>query len=148
MLPCVAYSQMIPPKAKTIVVKGVTFTEVLNALLDKGYGIEKKDTDLQTARTEAIKYPRYWNGAYKINVRVKDSTAYFTGIYKCPYDTQLFSGALAQNEKDKPWDVSDFIYHATNKKGETQAKHMIGYPFLLMNDFVKGLGKQLEYKTE
>jgi len=37
---------------------------------------------------------------------------------------------------------------AADKKGRPQAKSMDGYPFWLMNNFVKTLSKELEYKTE
>jgi hypothetical protein len=53
--------QSIPTKANTIVVKGVTFKEVCNALLDANYSIDKKDSELQAVRTEPKIFPKYWN---------------------------------------------------------------------------------------
>lgn len=140
---CCAVSAQIPPKAKTIIVKNVGYLEVLNLLLDKGYTIESKDSDLQTATTAPIKYPRYWNGAYKIQVRVKDSTARFTGVYMCPYDTQFASLLLKQSINEAKWDE---VYNRCDRKGRPQEKSMDGYPFHLMNDFVVSLGKEVAYE--
>lgn len=123
----------IPPKAKTIVVKGVSFNEVCNKLLDSGYSIDKKDTELQTVRTEERQYPKYWNAKYRINVRVKDSIAIFSGT---------FTGADGGLFKDEP------VYYHTNNKGKQYPKSLIGYPFLIINDLVKSFNKPIEYKTE
>ncbi len=67
---------------KTIIVKGVSFMEVCTNLLDKGYSIDKKDTELQTVKTEETQYPKFWNAKYRINVRVKDSVAYISGTFE------------------------------------------------------------------
>ena len=52
LLPFLVNAQNILPDANMIVVKNVGFNEVCNALLDSGYNIEKKDTELKTVRTE------------------------------------------------------------------------------------------------
>jgi|SRR5688572_33339120 len=124
--------QAIPSKANTILVKGVSFTEICTALLDAGYSIEKKDSELQTVRTEPKKYPKYWNATYVVNIRVKDSTAYISG---------KFTGASGGLFKDDP------IYNHTNKKGETHEKSMFGYPFLLLNEFAQSFKKEVSYQT-
>jgi hypothetical protein len=77
------YSQ-IPVKTNTIIVKGVMFMESCNALLDKGYFIEKKVNDLQIATTEYKEYAKHWNAEFKINIRVKDSALYITGLGTAP----------------------------------------------------------------
>lgn len=75
-----SYSQQ--KKDNTITVKGVGFMQVCNALLDAGYTVEKKDNELQTAKTG------FKDGTGKAKlcklrllVRVKDSTAIITGHY-------------------------------------------------------------------
>lgn len=75
-----SYSQQ--KKDNTITVKGVGFMQVCNALMDAGFTIEKKDNELQTAKTE------FKDGTGKAKlcklrllVRVKDSTAIITGHY-------------------------------------------------------------------
>lgn len=146
--PISVLAQEIPPKAKVIVIKNMGYQQVLDALLTKGYEIESRDAELKTVRTGAIVYPRYWNGAYKINVRVKDSVAYFSGIYLCPYETQLTSLLVGVKLNEAKWDNNHFIYNRTNKKGQPQVKSMEGYPFWLMNDFVKTLSTEIEYRTD
>jgi hypothetical protein len=126
-----ALGQAIPPKVNTIIVTGVTFSEVCNALLDARYAIDRKDSDLQTIRTEAKAYPKYWNATYIINVRVKDSTAYITGTATVA-DGQLF--------KDEP------IYNQTDRKGATQPKSMFGYAFLLLNEFAQSFKREVSYQ--
>jgi len=37
------------------------------------------------------------------------------------------------------------VYNHVNRKGETFPKSMTGYPFLLINDFAKNLGKEITY---
>lgn len=126
----ICYCQTIPPNANTIIVKNISFMQICNALLDAGYTIEKKDNELQTARTEPKAYPKYWNGKYRINVRVVDSVAFLSGTFT------LGGGELF---KDDP------IYHHTNKKGKPYPKSGIGYPFILLNDFAKSLKREIEY---
>ena len=69
-----------PKKANTIIVKGVQFKEVANALLDAGYEIAKSDSSLGTIKTEyklgtgELKYVKV-----SIFVRIKDSVATITG---------------------------------------------------------------------
>lgn len=104
LIPILSQAQ-IPSKAKTIIVKNVSFLDVCNSLLDNGYLIEKKDNDLQTVRTEAKQYPKYWNAAYVINVRVKDSVVFFSGTFSA---TTLFK--------------NEAIEYTTNKKGEPHTK--------------------------
>lgn len=123
----------IPANANTILVKGVTFKSVCMSLLDSGYVIDKKDADLETVSTKPKEYPKLWNAAYVINVRVKDSIAYFTGGYTAPWGVRdpLF--------KDEP------IINHCNKKGKPYTKSLARYPFMLMNSFVTCFSKPIEY---
>lgn len=125
------YSQTILRDANTILVKNVSFIEVCNALLDSGYSIEKKDADLQTVRTEVKNYPKYWNATYIINIRVKDSTAYISGIFSAPPTGGLF--------KDEP------ITNVTNKKGIAYPKSLAGSAFNWLNQFALGFKKEINY---
>lgn len=128
VIPALAFAQ-IPKHAKIILVKDVSFLEVCSALLDNGYTIQTKDNDLQTARTEEKQYPKYWNARYTINVRVKDSVAYFSGTFSA---VNLF--------KNEP------IEYLTNKKGEPHSKSLVTYPFLLLNDVALSLQKDVSYQ--
>lgn len=131
LLPSITNGQNIPADANTIVVKNVTFTEICNALLDSGYVIDKKDSELQTVRTEARQYPKYWNATYKVNVRVKDSAAYISATFTAPPEGGLFKDEIVTNQ--------------TNKKGATFKKGMWGYIFLLINDFALSFKKEVSY---
>lgn len=141
-------AQEPPPKAKTIIVKGINYSQILEILLDKKIEIEKRDAELQTVRTGPIVYPRYYNGAYKMDIRVKDSTAYFSGLWVAPYETQFASLLVGSHINDPKWDNSQFIYNRCDRKGRPLKKSIDGYPFWLMVDFVKSLGKEVEYKTD
>jgi hypothetical protein len=123
---------VIPNKSKTIIVKGVSFLDVCNRLLDSGYSISKKDNELQTAITEMRQYPKHWNAQYSINIRVVDSIAFISGTFTAPPTNPMF--------KNEP------IEHQTDKKGNAKSKHIMGYPFLIMNQFARSFGKEISYK--
>lgn len=114
-----------------IKVKGVDFIQVANALLDSGYYIEKKDSELLTIKTEAKQYPQFWNAMYTINIRIKDSTAYISGTFTAPPDGSLF--------KDET------ITCLKNKKGILQTKSLSGYAFSLLDTFAKSLKGEISY---
>lgn len=106
----------------TIVVKGVGFMQVCNALLDDGYTIKKKDNDLYTAETD------FKNGTGKAElfkcrllVRVKDSTAYIQGYH---YNV-LFNN----------------LEYTNNTKGSK-------LPFEDMRRFAMSLGSPVEYMKQ
>lgn len=140
LVPVIAIGQ-IPRNAKTIVVKNVSFADVCGQLLDKGYSIEKKDDQLQTLRTENRKYPKLWNAAYKIDIRVKDSTAYISGTYTAPYEDPL---TIAAAKREPLWN-NEPIYHRTSSKGKPQSKSLQGYAFGLLNEFALSFNKPVEY---
>lgn len=131
LLPFIVKAQSIPKDANVIVVKKVGFLEVCNALLDSGYTISKKDNELQTVSTESKNYPKLWNATYKINIRVKDSTAYISGTVTAPPGGGLY--------------VNEPLFNHTNRKGVTFPKSMFGYPFLLLNDFAQSFKKEISY---
>ncbi|MFZ1785378.1 MAG: hypothetical protein WAU23_09235 [Ferruginibacter sp.] len=128
--PFLSFAQSIPKDVNVIIVKDVGFLEVCNALLDSGYTISKKDNELQTVSTESKAYPKLWNATYKINIRVKDSTAYISGT---------FTAAGGEIWKDDP------IKNQTNRKGKTYPKSINGYPFLILNNFAQSFKKEITY---
>lgn len=123
---CRAVAQEIPAQSNTILVKGVSFDQACNALLDKGYLIDKKDNDLQTAKTEAKNYQKIWRVAYVINLRAKDSVIYISGTLTSPPET----GAMYKD---------DVITYYKNKK------NVMGYGFSILQDFALSFGKPVEY---
>jgi len=80
-----AYSQDIPKKANTILIKGVSFKDVETVLLDKGYSFEKVDSNLQTLKTDNKEGSGKTKGLkFHYYVRVKDSTASVRGEWFNP----------------------------------------------------------------
>lgn len=132
----------IPKDVNVIIVKGVSYEEVLNRLLDSGYKIDKKDSELKTVLTEHKPYPKYWNAAYRLFIRVKDSIAAIQGTFTGPWDDPF--ATTASTNKNYLWrDVP--IRNHVNKKGVTYPKSNHGYPFLLINDFALSFGRPVEY---
>lgn len=115
----------IPKGTNTIAVDGVGYMEVCKALLDSGYLIGYKDNDLQTAKTEPRDYPKYWDGKFVINVRVKDSIAYFTA--------RFWVGNLFANEP------VEYFWKKINPKS------MVGVPFFMVDNFAKSFNKPVHY---
>lgn len=110
----------------TIIVGGVDFATVCSALLDAGFAIEKKDSDLQTAKTE-LKAGSGKNKWMKLlfNARVKDSTLYLTGQW---YNT--LSGGPVESE----------VQPIANTFGNPKSC------FKEMNAFALSFGKPITYK--
>lgn len=145
LLPVIGFAQseQLPPKkANLVIVKGVSFQQVCQQLVDLGYNIEKKDNDLHTVRTEYKEYTKSFNAAYRLNIRVKDSTAYIAGQYCAPWWRPG-----TNNNQDRLWQDSP-AFNTPNRKGEMNPKTMQGYAFGKMNDFAIALNGQIEYKVE
>ena len=121
-----SYSQDIPKNAETIVIKGVSFLDMCNRLLDSGYVIATKDNDLQTVTTVKKEYPRYWNGTYYITIRVKDSAAMLKVLYEMP----LGNGTG---------------FYLVNKKGKPQLKSNVTVPWLEGYKIANSFGLPLEF---
>jgi hypothetical protein len=122
-------SAKIPKDATQIIVKGLTFLEACNGLLDNGYMIDRKDNDLMTVTTKPVAFPKYWNANYTINVRVKDSLAIFTG-----------------NGSATPLIPYFNMRNRTNSKGQSQHKYLETYPFLIMDKVARSFGREVEYR--
>lgn len=76
-----ANAQDIPKGMNIIVVGGTCFDSVVAKVLDNGFFFQTKDTVTKSLTTQ----PKYWSGGMGgnviINIRVKDSTAYISGLY-------------------------------------------------------------------
>src|SRR6478735_5573081 len=74
-----ASAQDIPKKANTIIAKGISFNEVINQLLDKGYFVDKADTafNLITTKETTCKLNKGVFVTYMI--RIKDSSVIIKG---------------------------------------------------------------------
>lgn len=90
-----------PKNSNLILVKGVTFNQVLNILLDKGYFIDKKENDIQTAKTEPKQMGNgVWN--YFVQIRVRDSTAFIYGQVKFNGRNEEYSPIVNKGIKGGP----------------------------------------------
>lgn len=127
-----------------IIVKGVSFMQVCNALLDSGYSIEKKDDQLQTVKTEFKEYPSKFNGAYFMEVRVKDSVAYIKGKFSAPWSKSI----LAPNvDRRDPFFNQEKVVYDCNKNGRPVI-NLMSYPFSFINSLAKSLNGEIAYKKE
>lgn len=124
LLPVASLAQ-IPVKSNAIQVSGVTFVEACNKLLDMGYTLEKKDGELQTAKTEQKEFINSWSAEHRILIRVKDTTLYITGTVTAPR-----GGGLINDEK---------IFYAKAKKSLTSVA------FMYLNEFALSFGKPIQY---
>lgn len=125
-------AQNIPCGTTAISLKGVDFKSVCLSLLDSGYIIDKKDTELRTVSTAPRRLPSRYNATYTIYARFKDSLAIFSVTFNAPSD-----GSIVRNEPS--------IYKC--KKNGKFIDNIFTYPFILLNQFVKGLG-QVAYITK
>lgn len=145
LIPSLTISQSIPPKANTIVVHGVTFQEVCMRLLDSGYVIEKKDSDLQTIVTQPRKYPYKFNAGYVIYARVKDSAAVIYATYFVPYTKSLLVNLPGGND---PILKDERAVNIVDKKGRTKERDLDAIPYLQINTLALSFGKPVEYKIQ
>lgn len=124
LLVSVAYAQYIPKNANTIIVKGVTFNDVVNRLLDEGWHIAQIDSVQQTIKTEAT--PTKRNGVILVTmyVRVKDSIANITGNYNIEGNKETYA-VENRGIKGSPLKNS----------------------FILLNEIALSFGKPVDYKT-
>lgn len=80
--------QQAPKGTNTIKVKGVSFRQVANALLDAGYSFKSIDSNYNILTTEPKSYSRKADGMVQLNIRVKDSVVMITG-YCGLYESDL-----------------------------------------------------------
>jgi hypothetical protein len=119
-----------PRGANLIIIKNINYDELLNALLDKGYFIAKKDAALGIASTERRQVSKADpSSSYLIRVRVKDSVAYISGEVNIDY-------ATIKDERFAP---------AQNKGLKWNAQRLA---FEKMEDFAGSLGREISYSTQ
>jgi len=129
MIHIAAISQ--PPKGcQEIMVKGVTFKEAADMLLDSHFLIDKKDEILGTIKTERrdINYEKQKGGFIILTIRIKDSSAYING--NCGIDMTSFRQGILE-------------YRIENRgmKGS-----VIKDAFNLMNEFALSFKRPVEYR--
>jgi hypothetical protein len=117
----------------TIIVKGVSFEQVVNALLDSGYHIEKMDKEYRTIKTEYRELCDNCLPQLYFDIRVKDSTATISGKWR----SNLNGIFGLKTERDNN---SAYIFPIKNEKDKVPKKC-----FNKMNDFAKSLNGQITY---
>lgn len=125
-------AQSIPNKANLVIIKGVSFDQLCNTLLDSGYAIASKQNDIQQVTTEMRQYQKA-NAAYKIVARVKDSVVYMRAYFTAPYS---FSDAPLWKDQRAVAVVSG--------KGKMKTETFSGYPFYRMLNIARSLSPTLE----
>lgn len=117
----------------TIKVSGIGFLQVCNALLDAGYMIERKDNDLQTAKTE-FKEGVGKNNHMKLSllIHVRDSIVTITGLW---YNSLFIGSKLFGQEQT--------IENSTSRIENTSGNNK--NCFKEMNRFALSLNKPIEY---
>lgn len=127
-------AQEIPKKATAIVVKGVSFDQVLNGLVDQNYFIDKKDDALKTVVTIARHIDQSSTEIFKDNtkrlikvifyIRVRDSVANISG----QFNDEIFH---------------DPNYDQISYRGAKGSAFMLSWD--CMNDFAKSLKGEISY---
>lgn len=115
----------------TITAIGVGFKQVVNALLDAGFQIQKLDTTYSTIRTEYKKLCSNCEPDYLLDIRVKDSAATITGKWK---NTLMASVFLAG---------SDPVFDIKNERSAVPRKC-----FEAMNKFALTLSQNVTYTKQ
>lgn len=120
-------------KDNTITIKGVTFFEAVERLMDAGFTIEKSDSVFKTIRTDwkTGKGKTEWMKERYL-IRIKDSTAFLTGHW---YNT-MFVGIPVFGRTDTPETAADQIEYTW---GNNKAC------FRDMQDFALSFKKPVQY---
>lgn len=120
----------------TILVKGVTFDQVVNALLDSGYRIDKIQKDFKTVKTEYRDICSNCVPQMIFDIRVKDSIATIKGTWRS--DGGILGQALTGNKKN------DYIYFdIQNIKGKIDK-----YIFNKMDSFARSFSGIISYAKQ
>jgi len=128
--PLFVHSQDIPKNANTIIIKGVSFEQVVNNLLDSGFKIDKIDKEYHTVKTEYRKVCTDCVPELYLDVRVKDSIATITGKWKST--ANLFFPATTNENA--------YIFEIKNERDKVPKRC-----FAIMNNFAKALNSQISY---
>ena len=138
--PLLTFSQEAPKGTNLIKVKGVSFKEVAETLLDQGYTFMKIDSNFNTITTDPKDNSRRTSGMIQINIRVKDSVAFITG----------YCGWTAGDFTDNPGYTGDKLLDvALGGKGEIRnvgmKRSILKDSFGAIDKFAKSLGGKIEY---
>ena len=130
----IAQAQDIPKKANVIVVKGVSFDEVTNQLLDKGYFIDKTDASLHLITTKETTCRKDKGTFVTYMIRIKDSSAIIKGT--CTNHVgYTISGVIINAEN----------YEIVNKGGNIG---ILKIAFHDMNNLALSFNKPVEYSIQ
>lgn len=134
LIPIFGLSQeKIPKNANAIEVKGVSFRQVADGLLDAGYTLERTDSSFQTIKTEfktGIGKNKWMK--LRLMIRVKDTTATITGEW---YNTMFIGSKLLGVEQTIDNSTYKIEYTSGNPKN----------CFTEMNNFALSLHKPILY---
>lgn len=138
LLPIAAHSQGIPKFSNAIIAKGVTFKQIKSALLDSAYFIDQQNEEDGTIITKPKGVCDCKNKDFNqliIFVRIKDSSATFSGKFNFNYNYNQSKGGLFSNDKN------EFQQLEYWKSGISVPHHI----FLKLDGFVRGLSSQITY---
>ena len=127
LIPMLCLGQNAPKWTNQIKVKGTYYSTVAQALIEKGFMLDKTDKDLQLITTS----PRTFKGlgsSVKLQVYIKDSSAYITGQFKL--EVKLFKN-------------SEESFEAIVNRGMKGSEYK--NTFDLMDDFAKSLKGEITY---
>ena len=127
-MPMLCSGQSAPKWTNQIIVKGTDFNMLAQALISKGFMLDKTDKDLQLITTTA---PRTFKGlasSVKLQIYLKDSSAYITGQFKL--EVKLFKN-------------SEESFESIVNRGMKGSEYKDTFDF--MDEFAKSLKGELTY---
>jgi hypothetical protein len=137
-LPVAAKSQEIPKFSNAIIANHVTFKQVKATLLDSAFFIDQQNEEDGTIITKPKGVCDCKNKDFNqliVYVRVKDSSATFTGKFNLNYNYNQSRGGLLSNDKT---DFRQLEYW----KSAMSAPHNI---FLKLDALVRSISQQITY---
>lgn len=137
IFPCYLNAQEAPLNAIEIEIKGITFKELVNRLLDSNYSMNKIDSNFQYVETAPIKRAGA-TGSFTMKVRVKDSSAFLNGTIRFGDKTDFRANSIG-------WHLAGSDYPLINSKAWKRKKYN---PFKVMNNYALSFGKPISYKVK
>lgn len=128
--PIISFSQ-VPDGTNCLQIKGVTFEQAVQKLLDNGYALDKLDKDFKTAKSEWKKLCNDCVQDMNIYLRYKDGSVFITGTFRSN-DTS--------NPKVPSCGVG-FPIEANSPKAIPKA-------FMMMEAYAKSLSSQISYLSQ
>lgn len=129
LMPIFCIAQDAPKGTNKIIVKGVSYNDAAQALIAKGFALDKTDKDLQLITTVPVVFKKMASSV-KLQVFIKDSSAYITGFFKLQVQLMKI--------------INDFepIVNRGMKGSETRDT------FRIMDDFAKSLKGEITYAKQ